>query len=185
MTGAPMERNGFQRLTQGNVAFLRQGVALIERLTDRQYAEAPESFSRGGVGAHFRHIVDHYDCFLAGLDRGRIDYDARHRDPRIQSDRCFAQAKIEAICARIATLDGRLATAPIEATLLCGEPAGSIPTWSATSVTRELQFLASHTVHHYAVIAAMLRPQGVEPGKDFGVAPSTREYERGNAACAR
>ena len=38
---------------------------------------------------------------------------------------------------------------------------------------------------HYAVIAAMLRPQGVEPGKDFGVAPSTLEYERGNAACAR
>ena len=72
----------------------------------------------------------------------------------------------------------------MQATLLCGEPAGSRPTWSATSVVRELQFLASHTVHHYAVIAAMLRPQGVEPGDDFGVAPSTLQYERENAACA-
>ena len=183
MTGAPM--NGFQRLTEGNVAFLRQGADLIDRLTDEQYTNAPESFSRGGVGAHFRHIIDHYDSFLAGLDRGRIDYDARHRDPRVESDRAFALSKLEAICQRTVGLDPRLATAPIEATLLCGEPAGSISTWSATSVTRELQFLASHTVHHYAVIAAMLRPQGVEPGDDFGVAPSTLEYERGNAACAR
>jgi hypothetical protein len=55
--------------------------------------------------------------------------------------------------------------------------------WSGTSVGRELQFLVSHTVHHYAVIAAMLRPQGVEPGADFGVAPSTLVYEQGSA-CA-
>lgn len=177
--------NGFHRLTEGNAAFLRQGAELIARLSDAQYAEAPAGFSRGGVGAHFRHILDHYDCFLGGLDRGRIDYDARHRDPRVEHDRAFAQDKLAAVCGRITTLDPRLGTAPIQATLLCGEPAGLATTWSATSVTRELQFLASHTVHHYAVIAAMLRPQGVEPGNDFGVAPSTLEYERGHAACAR
>jgi hypothetical protein len=103
----------------------------------------------------------------------------------VEHDRAFAQDKIAAVCGRITTLDPRLGTAPIQATLQCGEPAGLATTWSATSVTRELQFLASHTVHHYAVIAAMLRPQGVEPGNDFGVAPSTLEYERGHAACAR
>jgi len=177
--------NGFQRLTGGNVAFLRQGAALIEKLTDEQYANAPRNFERGGVGAHFRHILDHYDCFLDGLGRGRIDYDARHRDPRVEHDRGFVLSKLEALCESIATLDASAASVSVEATLLCGEPAGSAPTWSATSVTRELQFLASHTVHHYAVIAAMLRPQGIEPGIDFGVAPSTLEYERGNAACAR
>ena len=58
------------------------------------------------------------------------------------------------------------------------------PRWAPSSVARELQFLVSHTVHHYAVIAAMLRPQGIEPGVDFGVAPSTLKYEQG-APCAR
>jgi uncharacterized damage-inducible protein DinB len=176
--------NGFQRLAEGNIAFLQQGSLLIERLSDGQYATAPPNFLRGGVGAHFRHILDHYDCFLDGLERGRVDYDARHRDPRVERERGFARSRIESICRRLGALDQRLASAPMQATLLCGEPAGSRPTWSATSVVRELQFLASHTVHHYAVIAAMLRPQGVEPGDDFGVAPSTLQYERENAACA-
>ena len=184
--------NGFQRLTEGNAAFLMQGAELIDRLTDDQYAGTPAGLTApgrlsSGVGAHFRHILDHYDCFLDGLERGRVDYDARHRDPRVERERGFARTKIEAVCRRLSGLDARLAGAPIQATLLCGTPAAGAAdcTWSATSVTRELQFLASHTVHHYAVIAALLRPQGVEPGPDFGVAPSTLEYERGHAACAR
>jgi uncharacterized damage-inducible protein DinB len=45
-------------------------------------------------------------------------------------------------------------------------------------VGRELQFLASHTLHHYALIAALLRLQGVEPGEEFGVAPGTLEHRR-------
>jgi uncharacterized damage-inducible protein DinB len=183
MSGASM--TGFQRLAEGNVAFLQQGVELIERLTDDQFAVPPSAFQRGGVGPHFRHILDHYDCFLDGLERGRVDYDARHRDARTERERSVALARIAEICRRLRGLDPRLASAPIQATLLCAEPPGTRPLWSATSVVRELQFLASHTVHHYAVIAAMLRPQGVEPGADFGVAPSTLVYERENAACAR
>jgi uncharacterized damage-inducible protein DinB len=183
MSGASM--TGFQRLAEGNVAFLEQGAELIGRLSDDQYAITPATFLRGGVGPHFRHILDHYDCFLDGLDRGRVDYDARPRDSRTERERRVALSRIADTCRRLRALDPRLASAPIQATLSCAEPPGTRPLWSATSVVRELQFLASHTVHHYAVIAAMLRPQGVEPGADFGVAPSTLEYERENAACAR
>ena len=59
-------------LAGGNGAFLGQGLELIQRLTDEQYAVAPPNFSRGGVGAHFRHILDHYDSFLDGLAAGRL-----------------------------------------------------------------------------------------------------------------
>jgi uncharacterized damage-inducible protein DinB len=170
------------RLAAGNSAFLGQGLDLIQRLTDEQYSTAPPTFYRGGVGAHFRHILDHYDSFLDGLGRGRIDYDARARDRSLETDRAAAVLKIREICRRLDDLedgDGRRA---LEATLLCGDPGQLV--WSPTSVSRELQFLVSHTVHHYAVIAAILRPQGVEPGDDFGVAPSTLVYEQGKAACA-
>jgi hypothetical protein len=43
-------------------------------------------------------------------------------------------------------------------------------------VGRELQYLLSHTIHHYAIIGSILRAQGVEPGPDFGVAPSTLRH---------
>jgi hypothetical protein len=37
-------------------------------------------------------------------------------------------------------------------------------------------------VHHYALIGALLRVQGVDPGAEFGVAPSTLEHRRQLAA---
>jgi uncharacterized damage-inducible protein DinB len=175
--------NGTAKLAGGNAAFLSQGLELIQRLTDEQYSIAPPTFSRGGVGAHFRHILDHYDSFLDGLAPGRIDYDSRERDRALETDRSAAVLKIREICGRLVALDEGDGRRAIEATSLCGEPSQVL--WSPSSVARELQFLVSHTVHHYAVIAAILRPQGVEPGEDFGVAPSTLVYEQGRDACAR
>ncbi len=56
--------------------------------------------------------------------------------------------------------------------------------WATSSVERELQFLRSHTVHHFALIAVILRLSGLEPGEEFGVAPSTLRYRKENGVCA-
>ena len=45
-----------------------------------------------------------------------------------------------------------------------------------SSISRELQVLSSHTVHHFALIAMTLRMHGVEIDSDFGMAPSTLRY---------
>jgi hypothetical protein len=45
-----------------------------------------------------------------------------------------------------------------------------------SSISRELQVLSSHTVHHFALIAITLRVHGVEIDSDFGMAPSTLRY---------
>ncbi len=47
---------------------------------------------------------------------------------------------------------------------------------SSSSLRRELHFLLSHTVHHYALIAMILARHGVEVEPDFGVAPSTLRH---------
>ncbi|MEP0552783.1 MAG: hypothetical protein ABJE29_00430, partial [Balneola sp.] len=49
--------------------------------------------------------------------------------------------------------------------------------WSVSSIRRELQFLVSHTVHHYALIGLILKTMDVEVPEDFGVAPSTLKHE--------
>jgi len=48
--------------------------------------------------------------------------------------------------------------------------------WSESTVKRELQYLQAHTIHHYALIALILRIQGITPHDEFGVAPSTLRH---------
>jgi hypothetical protein len=58
--------------------------------------------------------------------------------------------------------------------------------WTRSTVRRELQFLLSHTVHHYALIAMICHRHQRPVESDFGVAPSTLNYRRrAAAACAR
>ena len=47
---------------------------------------------------------------------------------------------------------------------------------ATTSVARELVFLASHTIHHMAIIGMLAEQAGVKVSADFGVHPSTLRY---------
>ena len=159
-------------LARQNVRCLRQGRRLIEQLEPSLYAEKE---GRGSVGAHLRHCIDYYRCFLRGLDDGRIDYDARERQPEIETDPETGAAALDEIMARLETLDGP-AGRPLQVKVdsaAWGDPA---LIWSGSTLHRELQFLLSHTVHHYALIAQHLRRRGREVSDDFGVAPSTLEH---------
>ena len=64
------------------------------------------------------------------------------------------------------------------------EAPGEYPatSWQRSTIALELRFLASHTVHHYALIASLARDLGIEPGDQFGVAPATLEYWATQAA---
>jgi hypothetical protein len=54
----------------------------------------------------------------------------------------------------------------------------SEPDWSRSTIKRELQFLVSHTVHHFAIIKPLLLRDGVAVDDRFGVAPSTLAASR-------
>ena len=184
-----MSTRDTQRLAEGNLAVLRQALELVRRLSDDEYQGSTPELPRGGVGAHFRHVLDHYDVFLRGLGPGRIDYDLRERDHDLETRRECALAKLEAVSRDVARIAPHDAHRTLHVALDCGE--GDQRVWSLSSVARELQFLVSHSVHHFAVIAVLLRLRGVEPGRDFGVAPSTLKYEQASnrspdsAVCAR
>ena len=167
------------------VRVLEQGLALLERLDERLYAETPGLPVRSGVGGHFRHCLDFYRSFLAGVASGRIDYNRRERDALVALDPAFAATKLRIIISELQRLPaegeaGVLVSLEEEASV----PSG-LPRWCLSTVSRELQFLLSHTVHHYALVALMLRLRGFEPGEEFGVAPSTlKHWRREEAACA-
>ncbi|MCB1037805.1 MAG: DinB family protein [Acidobacteria bacterium] len=165
-----------------NIEFLRQGRRLIEALPDTLYRDGVPPLGKSGVGGHFRHCLDFYSCFAAGLESGRVDYDLRSRDSVLESDRMEALGTIDSAIRTLDSLTERSPELPLEVSVDCpGEALGG-PFWSRSTLLRELQMLSGHTVHHYALIAMLLRARGFDPGADFGVAPSTLDFERRCAA---
>lgn len=164
-------------VVEQNLHFLRQGAQFLERLDDATYA-APESDRprAAGVGPHFRHCLDFYLCFLRDLENGRIDYDRRDRRPELETDRLAALAEVERIIDRLAGIVVEPTGQGLEVHHDSVPDERSETAWHRSTVDRELRFLASHTVHHFALIARIARERGVEPGESFGVAPATLEY---------
>jgi uncharacterized damage-inducible protein DinB len=167
-----------------NLRALRQGLDLLHRMDDRLYAAIQRPYFQYGVGSHFRHCLDAYQCFLRGVAAGRIDYDERERDERIEQQRARAMARLEATIEKLANLPLADGATPLLVKLEAADPQDE-RAWNQSSLGRELHFLLSHTIHHYALIALMLRLQGFHPAEDFGIAPSTLAHWRREAACAR
>ena len=158
----------------GNRVLLHQGVAMLERLSDALYAEPWGSWAP--VGAQYRHILEHFRSFFAGVGDARVDYDARARDERIERDRGAALEATRECLAALDALDS-VPDRPL-AVQMDGGAGDERPDWRPSSAGRELQFLCSHTVHHYALIKLLLEGSGVDLGVEFGVAPSTLAYQR-------
>jgi len=166
--------NGDLLSTAGNRALLHQGVTLLGLLSDDLYAEPRGAWAP--VGAQYRHILEHYRSFFSGLGQGRMDYDARARDERIERSRHAALAATRECLAALEPLEG----AP-DRPVMVQMDSGSGPEqadWRPSSTGRELQFLCSHTVHHYALIKLLLDGSGIDLGVEFGMAPSSLAYQR-------
>ena len=175
-------RNG-NLLAEKNINFLRQAQGLIEQLDDTLFTHVNPPMFRSGVGSHIRHDLDHYLNFVAGIKTGEIDYEARKRDIRIEKNRKVALELIEYIVGDLSLMQPEDGNRPVQVkTDSDGEAAEAV--WAPSTFTRELDFLLSHTVHHFGLIAMILRFQGFEPGENFGVAPSTIRYLENNTSCA-
>jgi hypothetical protein len=155
--------------------YLDQAVELLDRLDDRQYADRRGDWSP--VGAQYRHVIEHYQCLIAGASAGRVDYDARRRDPAIELSRSFAREVTLEIRDQLHQLAALPASQPIAVQIRSAEDAEGSE-WSESTLGRELQFVVSHTVHHFALIKLLLQPDGVAVPTDFGTAPSTLAHAR-------
>ena len=168
----------YHGLITDNIGYLRQALELLLALSDELYSSAVPLAFNSSVGAHVRHCLEHYECFVAGWRAREIDYDARPRDRRVEQERAVAQGRIEKLIAELRQIAAEEKTCAVRVKQDSNTAPNAIAAWSASSVRRELQFLVSHTVHHFALIAMMLRMQGFEPSADFGVAPSTLKYRQ-------
>jgi len=165
-------------LTADNILLLKQAVNVLNGLDDECYVRPMAQAYDAGVGTHFRHCLNFYQSFETGFPIGRVDYDHRIRDLRMEQDRTYALMQYTSMIATLTRLANTDPNTPILVRQDTSLPANDPAAWSQSSLRRELQSLVSHTIHHYALIAIMLRWQNYQPPKEFGVAPSTLQHWR-------
>jgi len=175
--------SGTNGLGATNAALLEQSAKLVRDLDDAAFCARELRPDGAGIGPQLRHCADYYRALLDGVDCGRVDYDARKRDPLFEVNRAYAAGELEGLAERLRALDrktgDRVLAVKSEADVL---PGGADP-WTRSSLRRELVVLLSHTVHHHALVRERLLARGRDPGRGFGLAPSTRAHEA--RACAR
>lgn len=163
-------------LIETNVRWLRQALRLVGTLDDTTYATTPRGLAPHRAGAHLRHILEFYQCFLEGLASSHIDYDARRRDESIEYSRDVASAAMRSVIRTLETSRDLHQERIIWVRMEDADSNAMREGFMESSISRELQVLSSHTVHHFALIAITLRMHGVEIDAEFGVAPSTLRY---------
>tara|TARA_B110000037_G_scaffold134755_1_gene152752 strand:- start:115 stop:579 length:465 start_codon:yes stop_codon:yes gene_type:complete len=148
-------------------------VELLRQHSDASYTKSDKAIYGSSIGCHVRHVLDHYNAFVKAVESGVLAYDDRERNTKVENDRSCAIAAFESSIKELEALedlpDGGVDVAVAASTQESQEI-------SRSSLARELQFLVSHTVHHFALIAIASRVQGIIPGSSFGVAPSTLKY---------
>jgi len=162
-------------LLQAVINELTRGIEMIAAVDDPTYIKSANG--TGSVGGHFRHNLDFVVSFLNGIDSGRIDYNLRERDVRVEGNRQIAVERFRLAIKRLTDLSAdsllKIIFVRLEIEASC---------WHESSVGREMEFLHSHTVHHHALIGEKLAGFGVAATENFGVAPSTLEYWKKRAA---
>lgn len=158
-------------IVSGTVRFLEQGIEICLHMTDMCYGRREFPYEMANIGKHIRHVLEHYSLFLEGVGQGEIDYDDRERDPDIEGNRtlaiqCLKETKAQFVRWIHDTNDLD------QEVRVCHNGA-----WCRSTTGRELQHLINHTVHHYALIAFIMRVQGESVAEDFGVAPSTLQAQ--------
>lgn len=165
-------------------AVLEQCAAFISGIDDRAYAAGSGVLKGGTIGKHVRHSVDHFAAIFAGLDADApIDYDHRHREVPMETQRAAALGAIQRLSGRLGEFGADQLGAPVRVRVMLSG-AGDEAELSST-LARELFFAAHHAIHHHAMIKAIAAEFACACGPEFGVAPSTIHAQAGPMAKAQ
>ncbi len=173
-----------QPIIVGALESLSQVHKLLSDISQEQYVHICTPHMQSPMGSHVRHVLDMFYAFKLGVINDEvIDYDLRRRGAAIETS---LVAALVDITHTIEWIDSMFSSAGTLSTAL--EQVVSVKTEVCLSCTvsvhvesnlgRELIFVASHAVHHFALLATIAKLQGVCLDDNFGVAPATRTFLR-------
>lgn len=167
-------------LVRDLIATLHQGMELVSGVSACVYARGIAEIGASSVGAHYRHHLEHVQLLLSGLESGVVDYDRRERELRLETDQAHALARTAELMAAFEQMDAEALARPLQVVhrSCVSDAEGARPTCEST-LGREVLFVLSHAVHHYALMNVVAQLLGQQTDRTIGVMPSTLVYQSG------
>jgi hypothetical protein len=154
---------------------LEQGKLFLDRVGHDTYARSLEGVFAGTLGAHYRHVLDHFLCLVEGFRTGEVNYDERRRDPQLERSVEHARLVTEELIHEFSRLPASVVQRECVVTYNVGY--GENGSQAVTSnAAREIMFCVGHAIHHYAILKLLCASVGVPLPYEFGVAPSTLKH---------
>ena len=164
----------------GSLETIEQSIILCESLDNNSYTYRAKPYVQSSIGEHFRHILDMFFALTHFTKQGVIDYDLRRRGAPVESQLSVANEELQQVKTWLETLSSQQLDTPV--TMLSEATIQSQKICKvSSSLRRELLFVASHTVHHLAIIKVITKHCGIETNEQLGLAPATSTYLRGEA----
>jgi hypothetical protein len=160
-------------IKESNVHVLQQLLAILDQLDNTAYSSKLDVLSASSIGMHVRHILEFYTCLFMEADI--INYDNRKRNLRLETDTDYA---IENIVLILATINNIEEDKMIQ---LAGTESFRDETYMVTTtLSRELQYLSEHSIHHMAIIKIALQSSfpTVNMHQHFGIAFATIKHQQ-------
>jgi len=159
---------------------LRQGLALLDSVDDDSYTRKEEGPWGSSIGAHYRHVLDHFLCLIEGLRNLQVNYDHRARSRDIETSLEVARSMTQDLFGTLAAIPDDVLQR--ECAVVYSVGYGNSEAQSICSnVARELMFCIGHAIHHYAIVKLLCSLRAVALPHEFGIAPSTLKYQQAQA----
>ena len=159
---------------KSSIQTIDQFKEVLLELPQDSFTEPCEVLSNATIGQHTRHIIELYQCLIKNYDSGKIFYDRRQRDTRIEQDVSFAIEELQKIQHTLERPDK-----PLTVCYDLNDKVESI----RSNYYREVMYNLEHCIHHQALIkVAISMLTNIFLPESFGVAASTIKYRK---ECAR
>lgn len=159
---------------------LEQGLLFLGRVGGAAFTRPLGGVFSGTLGAHYRHVLDHFQCLADGVRGGEINYDLRARNRLLETSVDHARAATEALISEFDALSQEVVEREclVVYTVGYGENGSQAVT---SNVAREVMFCVGHAIHHYAILKLLCAGAGVNLPYEFGIAPSTLRHLQAEA----
>lgn len=154
---------------------LGQGCTFLDRVSDEVYSRRLEGTFAASLGAHYRHVLDHFLCLTEGIRTGQVNYDQRRRNPQLENSVECARLVTEGLIEELGGLSREVLQRECIVTYRVGY-GDSDAELVRSNLAREVMFCVGHAIHHYALLKLLCAGEGVSLPYEFGVAPSTLKH---------
>ncbi|WP_421850231.1 hypothetical protein [Marinomonas sp.] len=161
---------------QGCLEVFAQASSCLEMLDDTDYQASLKPHVSSTIGEHFRHWLDVFQAVShAGIV---IDYNQRRRGHKVETSREVALAEIADLTNWLTSLSEKDLKRMVNIMTEVSVSQKQACLMSST-LEREITFAALHANHHFAMVKVGASLLGKAIADDFGIAPATATFLRG------